>query len=103
MLNRRNQKPTIIPFDTNGYNSSEDHIADNTIFTDGNIYAIQVSSCKTERKAKKEAERYKEKGYNAFVFKFESPDKNETWYRVRIGYFHSTEDANIFIEERFGP
>lgn len=96
-------KKIITPFDTNGYNSSEDHIADNTIFTDGNIYAIQISSWKTERKAKKEVERYKDKGYNAFIFKFESPDKNEIRYRVRIGYFHSLEDANLYIKEKFGP
>ena len=96
-------KKIITPFDTNGYNSSEDHIADNTIFTDGNIYAIQVSSWKTERKANKEAKKYKDKGYKAFIFKYESPNKNETRYRVRIGYFHSLEDANTYIEEKFGP
>ncbi len=96
-------KKIITLFDTSGYNSSEDHIADNTIFTDGNIYAIQISSWKTERKANKEVKRYKGKGYNAFIFKYESPDKNETRYRVRIGYFHSLEDANTYIEEKFGP
>ena len=93
----------IAPFDTNGYNNSEDRIADNTIFTDGNIYAIQVSSWKTEKKADKELNRYKKKGYKAFIFKFESANKSETRYRVRIGYFHSLEDANAYIEEKFGP
>ena len=96
-------KTIVTPFDNNGYNSSEDHIADNTIFTDGNIYAIQISSWKTERKADKEVKKYKNKGYNAFVFKYESPDNNEIRYRVRIGYFHSLEDANAYIEEKFGP
>jgi OOP family OmpA-OmpF porin len=94
---------TVTPFDTNAYNSQEDHIADNTIFTDGNIFAIQVSSWKTERKADKEVKRYKAKGFNAFIFKYKSPDKNETRYRVRIGYFHTLEDAENYIEEKFGP
>jgi OOP family OmpA-OmpF porin len=96
-------KQPIVPLENAAYDDSKDKLADNTTFSDGKLFAIQLSSWKTEKKADKEVKKLKKKGYNAFVFKFESPNKNETRYRVRIGYFNTLEDAEGYIEQNFGP
>ena len=95
-------KQPIMPIAGAEYDNSKDRIADNTIFTDGNLFAIQLSSWKTQKKAEKEVKRLESKGFKPFIFKFESPDKKEIRYRVRVGYFHTLEEAKGYIEEHFG-
>ena len=60
------------------------------IYTDGKFYSYQVSSWRTNSKAQSEVNRLRERGFNAFVVEAKNiPDLEGTWYRVRIGYFHS--------------
>jgi cell division protein FtsN len=56
-------------------------------------YTVQVSSWQTRRKAEKEAERFRAEGYDAYVQAAYLEDRRETWYRVRIGRYASSEDA----------
>ncbi len=66
-----------------------------TIYTDGKMYCIQVSSWKEEFKAVKEVNRLKSEGHNAFYIKVNIPDKG-TWYRVRVGFFKSLEEVKDY-------
>lgn len=56
-------------------------------------YTVQVSSWQTRRKAEREAERFRAEGYDAYVQSAYLEDRKETWYRVRIGRYASSEDA----------
>lgn len=56
-------------------------------------YTVQVSSWRTMRKAEKEAQRFREQGYDAYVQQAFLPDRQETWYRVRIGRYASADAA----------
>lgn len=58
----------------------------------GGDYTIQLSSWRTEEKARREALIYQELGLEAYVQRAEIPDMG-TWYRVRIGIYTSLEEA----------
>ena len=75
--------------------SDEWKLADDskTIFTDGTKFAFQVSSWKNKAKAESEVRKLKAKGYNAFVVEANVPGKGGIWYRVRVGYFNSIDEA----------
>ncbi len=75
------------------YDLQNEHMVTDMIFSDGKIYTAQISAWKTRAKAEKEAEKFTQKGYNAFVTHIYFEDRNETWYRVRVGYFSSFEEA----------
>lgn len=68
------------------------------IFTDGNKYCFQVSAWKNKKKAEAEVKRLKDFGHNAFYIKAEIPNKG-IWYRVRIGYFSSLKETEIYMKE----
>jgi hypothetical protein len=74
------------------YNSANEKAVKNLIYFDGNLYCFQVSSWKRESVAKQEVSRLSEKGYDAFYVEAEIPGRG-TWYRVRVGYFSSIEEA----------
>lgn len=60
-------------------------------------YTVQVSSWRTRRKADSEAEKLRERGYDAYVQRVVL-DNQETWYRVRVGSFATIEEARQFAE-----
>lgn len=64
-----------------------------TIFFDGSKYVFQVSSWKNKLKAEKEMKKLKDKGYDAFVVEANIPERGGKWYRVRVGYFDTPEEA----------
>lgn len=64
-----------------------------TIFSDGSKYVFQVSSWKNKAKAESEVRKLKSKGYDAFIVEANVPERGGKWYRVRVGYFNSVEDA----------
>ncbi len=64
-------------------------------WSDGNQYIIQLSSWKNKEVAQKIVNQLKSKGHNAYVMRAELPGKG-TWYRVRIGYFNSLEEAKNY-------
>jgi nucleoid DNA-binding protein len=67
------------------------------IFQSGEKYIVQVSSWSTERAAIKHADYFKNKGYQTEVLKTRL-DRG-TWYRVRIGYFNSENEAVAFYNK----
>lgn len=64
-----------------------------TIFYDGSKYVFQVSSWKTKAKAESEVRKLKSKGFDAFIVEANVPERGGKWYRVRVGYFNSIEEA----------
>jgi cell division septation protein DedD len=75
------------------YNSSKERALKNAIFTDGNLYCVQVSSWKTEAYAKRELNKLLKKGFDAFIVSVKPTNKRDIWHRVRVGYFNSLEEA----------
>ncbi len=63
------------------------------IFTDGYKFSVQVSSWRNKEKAESEAAKLKSNGYNAFVRETVLPELDGTWYRVRVGFFDTLDDA----------
>lgn len=68
-----------------------------TIFSDGSKYFFQVSSWKNKSKAEEEAARLKRAGHNAFITEAYIANKGGTWYRVRIGYFNSADETELYM------
>lgn len=74
------------------YNFENERAVRGTIFTDGNLYCYQVSSWKRKNVAEQETQKLKDKGFEAFIMEAEIPGRG-IWYRVRVGYFNSLDDA----------
>ncbi len=66
------------------------------IFFDGKNYSFQTSSWKNKSLAEIEMSRLRSLGFNAFLSEAYLPQKGGTWYRVRIGYFNSEQEALEF-------
>jgi cell division protein FtsN len=56
-------------------------------------YTVQVSSWRTRRRADQDAERFAEKGFNAYVQQAYIPSLDGTWYRVRVGSYATLAEA----------
>ena len=97
-----NQTPFTEPvvdqqeLDSDDYDSSNESMVTNTIFTDGSLYCFQVSSWRKKDIAESETRRLKGLGHNAFVVEAYIPSKGGTWYRVRIGYFNSLQETRNY-------
>lgn len=76
------------------YDSAAERTAGNLIYTDGFLYCFQVSSWRSMEKAESEMKKLQARGYKSFVVKANLSDNNGTWYRVRIGYFNSLDEAS---------
>lgn len=57
-------------------------------------YVVQVASFQNKKLAEAYANNLRKRGYNAFVEKAFVEWKGGDWYRVRIGFFDSMEQAN---------
>ncbi len=77
--------------ETTEYDLMKDQIVSDMIFTDGHLFTAQISAWKTSVKAEKQAEKLKQKGYTAFVA--QANIDNQTWYRVRVGYYKTFDEA----------
>jgi cell division protein FtsN len=62
-------------------------------------YTVQVSSWQTRQKADRVAQSFRDKGYDAYVQSAYLSDRKETWYRVRIGRYASSDDATRVAAE----
>ncbi|MBN1300345.1 MAG: SPOR domain-containing protein [Melioribacteraceae bacterium] len=78
------------------YNPANERNVTNTIFTDGNLYCFQVSSWKRITIAEKEVERLKRSKHNAFIVEARPKHKQGVWYRVRVGYFNTLQEAKDY-------
>jgi cell division septation protein DedD len=68
----------------------------NLIFKHGGTYSVQISSWKDRNKAESEAKRLRNMGYDAFIVEKYLSALRSNWYLVRIGFFHSPEEAKQF-------
>ena len=75
------------------YNSAAEKNVGEMIFTDGYLYCYQVSSWRTRAKAEAEKSRLVGEGLNAFITEARLPELEGIWYRVRVGFFRSYEEA----------
>lgn len=65
---------------------------------DNGRYAMQVGSYPKLDEATRSVERWKGKGYPAYMMIADIPDRGR-WYRVRIGGFASREDCSRYLKE----
>jgi cell division protein FtsN len=79
------------------YNSNNESNPRNMIFSDGTKYCFQVSSWKIKSVADREVRKLKQKGLSAFIT--QGLVKGSNWYRVRVGYFDSIEDAESNLKK----
>lgn len=68
-----------------------------TIFKEGTKYSFQISSWRNKLKAENEVAKLKSEGHNAFIT--DGYIKGATWYRVRIGYFNSLEETEVYMKK----
>lgn len=95
-----------IPGTTSEYNTIIERNTGNMIFTDGNLYCVQVSSFRYRSEAENHAQRLGELGENAFVVEANLPELDGIWYRVRVGYYKTLSEAraareNIIKQSRY--
>ncbi len=75
------------------YNQQNERNVTRTIFTDGNLFTVQVSSWRHKRYAERQVKKLKELGYNAFVVRAYIKKFHGYWNRVRVGYFKTLKEA----------
>ena len=81
------------------YDTLKDHFISEGIFSDGNLYCIQIDIFKEIDRAKELKHKIISLGYKAdiLIVKFGGRD----WYSVRIGYFNSFDAAKYFRDNFF--
>ena len=80
------------------YNAdNETQIATN-IWSDGDLFVIQLSSWRSKQKAESLVQKLKSKGNDAFVFEKYIPQKKRKYYRVRVGYFNSLSETKSYLK-----
>lgn len=79
------------------YNADNETQITKNIWSDGDIFVIQLSSWRSKQKAESLVQKLKSKGNNAFVFEKYIPQKKRKYYRVRIGYFNSLSEAKSYL------
>lgn len=62
-------------------------------------FTVQVSSWKTAKQAQRVLQQVAETGYDAYIQRVWLEDRNEVWWRVRIGDFTSVEGAKALQKE----
>jgi cell division septation protein DedD len=95
------QQRDVVRIQGTGENSfyrdgSGERMVANTIFEKDGLYSVQVSSFKTQDVAEKDARRIQKLGHETFIVKAFVPKLNAEYYRVRVGYFNTQEEAEEF-------
>ena len=83
------------------YNIDVEKPLSNMILTDGNLFCIQLSSFKVKSAALERVQELIRDGHKAFVIEAYLFKNKEPWFRVRIGYFNSFEEAKKYKEKYF--
>jgi len=96
--NETEAKNITAPKEQRAYNVTAERNVGKMIFTDGYLYCVQVSSWRVRAKAENEARRLESDGYNAFIVIAELAELDGTWYRVRVGYYNTFDEANRIRE-----
>jgi cell division septation protein DedD len=70
---------------------------------EGRPWVINVASVESKADAQRVVDNLKKNGHNAYII--ESDQKGNLWYRVRVGFFQSIEEADLIgqqISRRYG-
>lgn len=81
---------------TGTYNFQAERLIGNNVYTDGKLYCVQLSSWQFKEKAESVVNDLVARGYRAFVQPAFISKWNQTWYRVRVGYFNSKAEAEAY-------
>ena len=85
--------------DNTSYNPDVEVQVSKKIWSDGNLFVIQLSSWRSKTKAETIVNKIKisdSEGISAFIFGKYIPEKKRKYYRVRIGYFTSLSEAKNY-------
>ncbi|HVO75371.1 MAG TPA: OmpA family protein, partial [Ignavibacteriaceae bacterium] len=75
------------------YNYSNEKFVSNKIFTDGNLFMIEVSNFRSQIEAQQEGDKLRAAGHNTIVV------SQKGSYSVRVGYFNSEEEAKEYLDK----
>ncbi len=78
------------------YNYSNDRNISEKIYSDGNLFMIEVSTFKSQIEAQRNADKTKALGHNTIVV------NQRGSYSVRVGYFNTESEAKEYAEKNFG-
>ncbi len=78
------------------YNTFIERNVGQMIFTDGNVFCFQIAAFRNRWRAEKEAARLLDAGENVFVVEAYLSELQSTWYRVRIGFFSTINEAREY-------
>ena len=84
-----------------GYDELNERSLADRFYTDGKLYCFLLSSYRDKNLADNEAKNLILDGHNAFVIEAYPYNNYQVWYRVRIGYFNTLEDAKAYKEKYF--
>ncbi len=84
-----------------GYDELNEKSLADRFYTDGKLYCFLLSSFRDKNFADEEAKNLILDGHNAFVIEAYPYNNYQVWYRVRIGYFNTLEDAKAYKEKYF--
>ena len=84
------QKPVVVQ---PTYNSDAERMVKRNIWSDGKTYVIQVASFRDKNTAYNQMQKWKDRGYNAFVEAKYLKIYKAIYYRVRIGYYNTLNEA----------
>jgi len=76
-----------------------DEIKPQVVSSPDGKYTVQVSSWQTRQKAERIAQQFRDRGYDAYVQSAYLSDRRETWYRVRVGRYATSNDATQVVSE----
>lgn len=69
-------------------------------FSENGTYAVQVGAFRAEDTAQKYLDKWKDRDYpNAYVVKIGEEETGDIWFRLRVGYFDDTSQAETFGAE----
>lgn len=92
----KDDPPKVTTVSNSGYNDSSDRNVKGNIWSDGNLFCIQVSSWRTKSVAQNEVNKLKANGHNAYIMEKYISSKKGTYNRVRVGYFNSLQEAEDY-------
>ncbi len=80
--------------------SSSDSASEGYTFAENGQYAVQVGAFRSEEKANGFINKWADRNYpNVYTVKIGEEEYGDVWFRVRIGYFDTKEDASRLGEE----
>ncbi len=78
------------------YKFKNEQMLNDLFFTDGNLFCFQIYAFKSLESALKVVKDLKKEGHKAFYVEAYPFNDDRIWYRVRIGYFKSLQEAKNY-------